>query len=168
MPRAIKVLAASRQRQAQPADALVLTLDERRTHRGRVVTLKGVGIELDLEAPIWLRTDDTLVLEDGGLIDVVAAPEPLLDVRAADAATFMRVAWVLGDRHVPVQIVGHRLRLRRDPAIATLLSYYPVKIAEIQAPFDPEGGAYSGVLAEHHAYRHDHPHQHPRHHATRK
>jgi urease accessory protein len=163
MPRAIKVLAAGQHRHGLIAGTLILNLDQRRNHRAHVFTVKGTCIELDLEAPVWLRTDDVLVLEDSSLIDIVAEGEPLLEVRAADVLTLARIAWILGDRHVPIQILGQRLRLRRDPVMQALLSKFAVKVTEIEAPFDPEGGAYAAPAHEH---RHDHddhdhnPHEH--------
>jgi urease accessory protein len=158
MPRAIRTLA--KREQGAVADTLILNLDQRRTHRGHVFTVKGVCIELDLEPPVWLRTDDVLVLEDGSLIEIVAEAEPLLEVRAADLTALARLAWLLGDRHVPVQILGNRLRLRRDPAIGALLSKSGAKLTPIEAPFDPEGGAYA--TADEHAH-HDHGRHHHEH-----
>src|SRR5215471_12513069 len=165
MPRAIKVLSGP-QHHGPIADTLILGLDQRRTHRGFVFTVKGACIELDLEAPVWLRSDDALVLDDGGLIEIVAEAEPLLEVRAADLAALARIAWALGDRHVPVQILSNRLRLRRDPATRDLLSKLAAKVIEIEAPFDPEGGAYAGaVTGDHqHDHHHDHHHEHGHHH----
>jgi urease accessory protein len=171
MPRATKVLTGNDHRHGQAADTLVLTLDQRRTHRGHVFTVKGTCVELDLEAPVWLRTDDALVLEDGRLIDVVAEAEALLEVRAVDLQALARVAWMLGDRHVPIQILGQRLRLRRDPSIQALLSKLAVKLTEIEAPFDPEGGAYAAGPIDHghrhdeHHHDHHHHHDHDHHHA---
>jgi urease accessory protein len=164
MPRAIKVLAPGQHRHGPAADTLVLNLDQRRTHRGHVFTLKGTCIEFDLEAPVWLRTDDALELEDGSLVDIVAEAEPLLEVRAADVQALARIAWILGDRHVPIQILRTSLRLRRDPATQALLSRFAIKVAEIEAPFDPEGGAYAVAVGEHHHDHGDHHHDHEHHH----
>jgi urease accessory protein len=161
MPRAIKVLAASQRRDEPITDTLLLNLDQRRSHSGHVFTGNGMCIELDLEAPVWLRTDDALVLEDGRLIEIVAEAEPLLEVRATDLLALARIAWVLGDRHVPVQILGNRLRLRRDPTVRALLGDLAAQVTEIEAPFDPEGGAYSAAAGDHsHGHSHDHSHQH--------
>jgi urease accessory protein len=164
MPRAIKVMAGPHQH-GRIADTLILKLDQRRTHRGFVFTAKGTCIELDLEAPVWMRSDDALVLDDGSLIEIVAEAEPLFEVRASDIAALARIAWVLGDRHVQVQILPNRLRLRRDPAIRELLSKFSLRLTEIEAPFDPEGGAYSGAIAGGHDHHH-HDHQHHDHHRS--
>jgi urease accessory protein len=159
MARAIKIVAAGQHRDEPITDTLVLNLDQRRTHSGHVFTGNGMCIELDLEAPVWLRTDDALVLEDGRLIEIVAEAELLLEVRATNPPALARIAWLLGDRHVPVQILGNRLRLRRDTAVRELLLNLAVKVTEIEAPFDPEGGAYF-VAAGDHGHHHDHGHQH--------
>jgi urease accessory protein len=96
------------------------------------------------------------------LIEIVAEAEPLLEVRAADLAALARIAWALGDRHVPVQILSNRLRLRRDPAIRDLLSKLSAKVIEIEAPFDPEGGAYA-TPGEHGHHDREHHHDHAHH-----
>ena len=81
------------------------------------------------------------------LVEVVAEPEPLIEVRAADLPSLARLAWHLGDRHVPVQMLERRLRLKRDPAIEALLESLGAKVAAIDAPFEPEGGAYAAPRA---------------------
>jgi urease accessory protein len=171
MPRAIKIVAASQRRDEPITDTLLLNLDQRRSPSGHVFTVTGMCIELDLEAPVWLRTDDALVLEDGRLIEIVAEAEPLLEVRATDLPALARIAWVLGDRHIPVQILGNRLRLRRDPTVRALLLDLAAKVTEIEAPFDPEGGAYLVAAGGHghdHCHQHDHGHHGPQHDHGRK
>jgi urease accessory protein len=68
-----------------------------------------------------------------------------------------RLAWHLGDRHVPIQVLERRLRLKRDPAIEALLQSLGAKVVAIEAPFEPEGGAYAAPAGDHH---HDHDHHH--------
>ena len=82
-------------------------------------------------------------LDDGNLVEVVAAPEPLIEARAGDLAALSRLAWHLGDRHVPVQVLNNRIRTRRDAGIEALLKSLGAKVASIEAPFEPEGGAYA-------------------------
>ena len=88
-----------------------------------------------------------------------AQPEPLLDIHAHDAAALVRIAWHLGNRHLPVQLLGTHLRIRRDHVIADMIRALGGHVAEIEAPFDPEGGAYAGG----HAHVHDDEdgHAHP-------
>jgi urease accessory protein len=116
---------------------------------------------------VVLRTDDVLVLDDGRLVEVVAEPEPLIEVRMADASAMARLAWHLGDRHVPVQVLERRLRVKREPATEALLESLAVKITTIEAPFEPESG--SGLGDDHHHHHdhhhHDHVHGHDHDHA---
>ena len=92
-------------------------------------------------------------------MEVVAAPEPLIEARAADVAALSRLAWHLGDRHVPVQVLPNRIRARRDAAVEALLKALGAKSTVIEAPFEPEGGAYESSHAHGHAH-HDHAHGH--------
>ena len=83
------------------------------------------------------------MLEDGRLIEVVAAPEPLLEIRGRDPHHLVRVAWHLGNRHLPTQIMAKGLRIRRDHVIEAMVKGLGARVIEIEAPFDPEGGAYA-------------------------
>ena len=90
----------------------------------------------------------------------MAAPEPLIEARAADLADLARLAWHLGDRHVPVQVLTNRIRARMSPAIEKLLVALGAKVASIEAPFEPEGGAYASAHGHDHAHAHGHDHHH--------
>jgi urease accessory protein len=167
MHRAVKVVPAA------PAgghliDTVILTPEARRAPRGSVTGVKGTRLTFDLPEPVALRAGDLLVLDDGKLIEVVAEPEPLIEARAKDLTALARLAWHLGDRHVPVQLFANRLRVRRDPAVEALLARLGAKVVAIEAPFDPEGGAYAhardhGRHDHHHAHDHDHAHGHHHH-----
>ena len=156
MARAVAILQAGHKRAAEIIDALLLDHGQRRSPTGMFTGLKGTKVEIAFSSPSAVATDDCLILEDGRLIEVVARPEPLLEVRAGDAASAARLAWYLGDRHIPAQLHERRLRVRRDPATEKLLAALEVGVVAIEAPFEPEGGAYSG--AHHHHGHHDHPH----------
>jgi urease accessory protein len=97
---------------------------------------------LELPRGIALRHDDLLLLDDGGLVEVVARPEELIEIRADDITLLARAAWLLGDHHIPAQLSERRLRVRRGEAVAALLEPLGLKLANIEAPFEPEGGAY--------------------------
>jgi urease accessory protein len=127
-----------------PADTVVLDFDDR--HRRRMVMTGTRGLEflLDLEHAVALRGGDALVLDDDRLVEVVAAPEPLAEIRCNDPQHLVRVAWHLGNRHLPTQITGKSLRIRRDHVIEAMVKGLGARIVEIEAPFDPEGGAYAG------------------------
>ncbi len=126
---------------------------------------RGLEFLLDLEHAVALRGGDALVLEDGRLVEVVAAPEPLVEIRGADPVHLVRIAWHLGNRHLPTQIAGKGLRIRRDHVIEEMVRGLGARVIEIEAPFDPEGGAYAAAHAAHdhahgHTGHHDHGHRH--------
>lgn len=158
--RAIRVIAATHRHDRPVADTVILDYAQRSEPQAAVTGVKGTAFTIDLHAPARLRTDDLLELEDGRLIEVVAAPEPLVEARATDVAALARLAWHLGDRHVPVQVLPNRIRAQRDPAVEALLTSLGVKVAQIEAPFEPEGGAYAPVQAHDHAHNHGHDHDH--------
>ena len=153
--RATRIVPAGQRPAGSPIrDTVILDFEQRRARDGVFVGVNGTSVELDLAEPARLRTDDSLVLEDGSLVEVVAKPEPLIEARAADVPALARLAWHLGDRHVPVELYERRLRVRRDPAVEALLQTLGAKLVAIEAPFEPEGGAYA------HAPEHDHDHDH--------
>jgi urease accessory protein len=127
-----------------PADTVVLDFDDRHRRRMAMTGTRGLEFLLDLEHAVALRGGDALVLEDGRLIEVVAAPEPLLDICCNDPQHLVRVAWHLGNRHLPTQIMGKALRIRRDHVIEDMVKGLGARVIEIESPFDPEGGAYAG------------------------
>lgn len=154
MPRATSFLAAADRRDRPVVDTVILDYAQRSTQKSTVTSVKGGTFEIDLPRPARLRTDDLLLLDDGGLVEIVAAPEPLIEARVADVAGLSRLAWHLGDRHVPVQVMPNRIRARRDEMVEALLKSLGAKVTMIEAPFEPEGGAY----ASSHAHDHDHAH----------
>ena len=164
MPRATRVVTAAERKNAQGhapvADTLILPHAQRQAQKGFLFGVKGTCVELDFAEPVRLRTDDALGLDDGGLIEVVAEPEPLVEVRANDLPSLARLAWHLGDRHVPVQVFERKLRLKRDPAIEAMLASLGAKATVLEAPFEPEGGAYEAAAGGHHHDDHGHDHHH--------
>jgi urease accessory protein len=142
-----------------PADTVVLDFDDRHRRRLAMTGTRGLEFLLDLENAVALRGGDALVLEDGRLVEVVSAPEPLVEIRGADPHHLIRVAWHLGNRHLPTQIMPKALRIRRDHVIEAMVKGLGARVVEIEAPFDPEGGAYAGTG---HDDAHDHAH-HPGH-----
>jgi urease accessory protein len=157
MPRAIRVVDASHGHERPIADTVILDFVQR-SGKASVTGVKGTAIDIDLHEPARLRTDDLLLLDDGSLVEVVAAAEPLVEARAADLAALARLAWHLGDRHVPVQVLPNRIRAKRDAGIEALLASLGAKVALIEAPFEPEGGAYESSRG--HGHDHDHAHGH--------
>lgn len=146
---------------AQPADTVVLDFDDRHRRRMAMSGTRGLDFLLDLEEAVALRSGDGLVLEDGRLVEVVAAAEPLIEIRGSDPQHLVRIAWHLGNRHLPTQIVARGLRIRKDHVIEEMVRGLGARTLEIEAPFDPEGGAYSGG---HGVASHDHDHHDCGHH----
>ena len=104
-----------------PADTVVLDFDDRHRRRMAMTGTRGLAFLLDLESAVALRGGDALVLDDGRLIEVVAAPEPLAEIRCKDPQRLVRVAWHLGNRHLPTQIMANALRIRRDHVIEAMV-----------------------------------------------
>jgi urease accessory protein len=158
--RAYKVIPAGHWSGA-PADTVVLDFDQR--HRRRV-TMTGVGgleFLLDLAEAAMLRGGDGLRLEDGRLVEVLAEPEPLAEIRAVDPLALTRIAWHLGNRHLLTEMLPKALRIRRDPVIEAMAEGLGARVIALEAPFNPEGGAY--VKAEPGAEPQDHAHGHHAH-----
>jgi urease accessory protein len=159
MIRATQVL--GQHRWTEPAaDTVVLDFDDRHRRRMAMTGTRGLEFLLDLENAVALRGGDALVLEDNRLIEVVAAPEPLAEIRCNDPHHLIRIAWHLGNRHLPTQIMPKGLRIRRDHVIEEMVTGLGARVIEIEAPFDPEGGAYASGHA--HAPEGD-PHAHAAH-----
>lgn len=138
-----------------------VTLDYEDRHRRRLqlTTDQGEPFLLDLARATVLADGDGLPLPDGGWIEVKAAPEMLIEVTAPSAEHLCRLAWHIGNRHVEVEIAGDRLRMRRDHVIEDMLCKLGAELTPIEAPFDPEHGAYDG--GQHHGHGHDrHHHDH--------
>jgi len=161
MPRATSIQTAADRKTGNVVDTLILPFAQRQVKQGFLFGVKGLCVEVDLPDTVRLRTDDALLLDDGSLVEVLAEAEPLFEIRAADLAGLARLAWHLGDRHVPIQVLERRLRFARDPAIEAMLQSLGVKVTAIEAPFEPEGGAYeAGGGHDHHHDGHDHHHGH--------
>ena len=140
-----------------PRDVVVLDLDARHRRRMMMRGVRGLAFLLDLAETTALRGGDALVLDDGGLVEVVASAEDLVEVSSPDPAAMVRIAWHLGNRHLPVQLHGKRLRLRRDHVIEAMIEGLGGRVLPIEAPFDPEGGAYADG-GHHHGHAHGVPH----------
>jgi urease accessory protein len=122
-------------------DRVILAADDR--HRRRLVMTGEAGTRflLDLPQAAMLRDGDGLVLDDGSIVRVVGKPEALVEI-TAPAADRLRIAWHIGNRHIEMQVVGDKLRIRRDHVIEAMLAGLGAQLTPIEAPFDPEPGAY--------------------------
>ena len=135
---------------ATATDSVSIDFDRRHRRRIRLTTAAGHDLLLDLPQAARLRDGDGLVLDGGGVVRVQARPEPLLDIHAHDAAGLVRIAWHLGNRHLPVQLLGDHIRIRADHVIADMVRTLGGHVHAIEAPFDPEAGAYAGGHGHHH------------------
>ncbi len=133
-------------------DSVELDYDSRHRRRITMTGHGGLAFLLDLPKAVALRGGDGLVLEDGEIVEVRAAAEPLMEVRATDPHHLLRLAWHLGNRHLPAQIEPDRILIRPDRVIAEMLAGLGAAVADVTEPFEPEGGAYSG----HDRSRHHH------------
>jgi len=161
MKHAREVKAAGHWDAASAIDSI--TLDAHERHRRRVVLQaeRGTTFLLDLPQAAALRDGDGLVLDDGAIVRIVGAPEPLVEIAAADAHELARLAWHIGNRHIDVQIVGDRLRIRRDHVIEDMLRGLGARLSAVEAAFDPEHGAYDQHHSHGHRHRHhEHEHEH--------
>jgi urease accessory protein len=150
--RAEAVLPAGTWDSAGEIDRVLIDFDRRHRRRILLRTEQGRGVLLDLPQAVRLRHGDGLVVE-AGVVLVCAKPEPLLEIRAHGADQMVRIAWHLGNRHLPVQLLGDRIRIRADHVIGDMVRGLGGHVEEIEAPFDPEPGAYAGG---HQHHDHDH------------
>ncbi len=142
MRRAQSVRQAGQWDDAAAIDRVVLDASERHRRRLVLTAEHGTTLLLDLPHATTLRDGDGLVLDDGAVVGVVGKPEPLHEIAATSATALARLAWHLGNRHADVQVVGERLRIRRDHVLAAMLERLGAQVTAIEAPFDPESGAY--------------------------
>jgi len=130
-------------------ESCTLDYEARFLRRKRLETDSGRPILADLEKTTSLDDGDALILADGTPVAIRAAVEPVLFVTGDNLP---RLAWHIGNRHTPCQIDGDRLVIRNDPVIRHMLEHLGAGIAEGNAPFRPEGGAYG------HGRTHAHEH----------
>jgi urease accessory protein len=152
---------------APATDSVALAYDERKRSRLKVTLASGVEAGIVLKRGDHLHGGDRLSTDDGAtVVDVLAAPETLIEALAETPLLFARAAYHLGNRHVPVQMVatenGGTLRFQTDHVLAEMLKGLGCGVREIKAPFEPESGAYGRHGGHHHHDAHDDLH-HPGH-----
>lgn len=163
MIRATEVLPAGHWNRESEADTIELPHDGRHRRRIAMRGAKDTVFLLDLAEATMLHDGDGLKLQDGRVVRVIAAFEPIAEITAGDPHHLTRIAWHLGNRHVPAQILADRIRIARDHVLEELMVKLGAKVSRIEASFDPEGGAYAEETAHahgHHHHGHDHSHDH--------
>jgi urease accessory protein len=143
MRRAIAVHHCGQWPEDAAQDTVTLAYLDRHRRRIRLVADSGQAFLLDLPRASHLGQGDGLELDCGSYIRVCAAAEPVLEIIAQDHAALLRIAWHLGNRHLPLHVVGERLRIRADHVIAEMVSGLGGRLTALEAPFDPEIGAYA-------------------------
>jgi urease accessory protein len=155
--------------------ALRLPFEARQKSRLRARLVSGDEVALVLPRGERLRGGDLLVASDGRVIEVLAEPERVLHVECATPAALARAAYHLGNRHVPVEVGEGYLRIAADHVLEEMLKGLGASLTAIEAPFEPEAGAYAGGhrhgdeaghggrIHEHGAAAHDHAHDHDHH-----
>jgi urease accessory protein len=141
-----------------------LDWDLRQKSRVEATDSAGRRLGIFLARGSVLRGGDVLVAEDGSLIRVVAAPQAVLRVTACaehgGPADLPRAAYHLGNRHVALEVQPQYLQIEPDPVLAEMLRGMHLIVNEVQAPFEPEGGAYAQAPAHaHHGPHHHHHHE---------
>jgi len=128
-------------------DRLVLTFEQRQKSRLRARSESGEEVALALERGRLRRGGERVAAADGKVYEIVAAPEKLLHIEADDIA---RVAYHLGNRHVPVQIGRGFVRIAEDHVLEDMVRRLGARVSRVDAPFEPESGAYGGEGHRHH------------------
>jgi urease accessory protein len=148
----------------QRAPTVALDWDVRQKSRFDATDSSGRTLGVFLPRGTQVRGGDVLVGEDGSLVVVQAAAQPVLVVRhCAEHGTpfdLMRAAYHLGNRHVALELQPDHLKLEPDHVLAEMLRNQHLIVAEEQAAFEPEGGAYGQAHGHGHGHDHGHAHEH--------
>jgi urease accessory protein len=146
--RAVAVVRHGETAGTTPFELAVLAHDERRVRRRLIPLVHGDGVLVDFPSAVTLADRDCLKLDDGRLIEIIAAEEMLYEVRGGDEVHLLRLAWHLGNRHLKAQIERGddgvlRILIQRDRVIGDMLRGLGATVTEVSEPFYPEPGAYA-------------------------
>ena len=154
------------------ASTVELDWDTRSKSRFDATDSSGRHLGVFLPRGQVLRGGDVLVTEDGSVVKVLAAPQPVLRITACaahgTALDLPRAAYHLGNRHVALEVQTAHLQIEPDPVLADMLRAMHLIVSAVSAPFEPEGGAYAAAAHSHdsghgHGHGHDHGHNHAGH-----
>ncbi|WP_374449902.1 urease accessory protein UreE [Stella sp.] len=161
MLRATRVESRGNWDETKVVDRVVLDFEDRFRRRVRLRAESGLLFLLDLATATVLGDGDGLALDGGGFVRVVAKPERLVAVTAATPGGLARLAWHIGNRHLPADIGADRILIRDDHVIVDMLRGLGATVEPVEAPFNPEGGAYGQHNHDpRHPHGHDHGHDH--------
>ena len=153
--RVLEVLSAGAWDRERRIDEVLIDYDRRFRRRIVLTTVSGREVLIDQPVAVRLRDGDGLAVE-GGVVAVRAKAEACMDIHAHDEGELVRIAWHLGNRHLPVQLIGETIRIRADHVIRDMVEGLGGHVDEVDAPFDPEAGAYAGGHHHHHDDDHEH------------
>jgi urease accessory protein len=156
--RAAEILPAGSWETGREIDRVLIDYDRRFRRRIVLSTVLGAEVLIDLPQAVRLRDGDGLLVE-AGIVRVCAQAEDLMEIHAHADGELVRIAWHLGNRHLPVQLLDDRIRIRADHVIKEMVERLGGHVDLMQAPFDPEAGAYSGG-GHHHHHGDDDDHSH--------
>jgi urease accessory protein len=144
------IVATSMAPAGRPVDGVIeLAFEQRERSRFRATLLSGEEIGVDLPPGTVLRHGDRLLLADGRIVAIEAAPERLLEVHAHDAIELARIAYHIGNRHVPIQIGDGFVRLLPDHVLQAMIERLGGHVHEVSVGFQPESGAYGHSHVHH-------------------
>jgi urease accessory protein len=134
-----------------------ITLDHGDRHRRRVALTGqgGLAFLLDLDRATVIEDGDAVVLEDGRLVEVRAAPERLAEITSHDPLLIKKVIWHIGNRHVSAEITDDAVYIAEDHVLIEMVSRLGAGVTLVRRPFRPERGAYDGARSSTHAHHHD-------------
>lgn len=169
MIRATEITRRAAVREDRVADTI--TLDHGDRHRRRIALKADGGLEflLDLPDAAILDHGDAVKLEDGRLVRIAAAPEKLIEITAGTPLRLMKVAWHLGNRHVPTELKVETLYIAHDHVLLEMIRGLGATAEVVERPFRPERGAYAEGHGghdhghAHHGHDHAHGHEHAHH-----
>jgi urease accessory protein len=168
MVRVTGIIRAEERRMQLAFDGIVLDQDQRHLRRKVLTLTQGEQVMVDFPEAIKLNGGDLLVLEDGRFAGIVAAEEELLEIVPRGPVHLAELAWHIGNRHLAAQIEADRILVLRDHVIKAMLESLGAEVREVEAPFEPMRGAYSGHGHTHHGHNHHghdhHGHGHDHHH----
>ena len=143
----------------QRAATVTLDWDQRNKSRFEATDSQGRPLGVFLPRGSVVHGGDVLVAEDGSLVRVLAAAQPVLRISAASGLDLMRAAYHLGNRHIPIELQSDHLKIEPDHVLSELMCAMGMSVSPVDAPFEPEAGAY-GEQGHIHSHGHDHGQDH--------
>lgn len=160
MQRATSVVRKAAVHPDKVVDTVTLNHEGRQRRRIALTADGGLGFLLDLDKATVLADGDAVKLDDGSLVRIAAAPQPLLEITAENPLRLVRLAWHIGNRHTPAEITADAIYIERDHVLAEMVRGQGGLAREIERPFQPERGAYEHDCGHDHGHGHSHEHGH--------